>query len=200
VKPIPAIVESTVGQVDREIHAALIALRDSEAAETAHDAKGEKLREKTARHRLEVGRLLVQRRKEWPARGPKAKGWGEFLLRHGIDQDAALRHMRLAGYVEEISRTEPDVRETIPTVREVNAARRAEVEPDPVDPRDDWAREVESRKAPPVQLATVDIDAELARINSKVLTAAKQWPARGRRALAHELRTMADLIERMEDE
>lgn len=101
------------------------ALREAEHQEQRAGERHDKAREVTARRRLELGRALVEARKAWPARGPKAKGWGEFLERVGIEQDAALRMMHLAGYVEarEVSRTDDAVRE-IPTVREVNAARR----------------------------------------------------------------------------
>lgn len=57
--------------------------------------------------RVAVGRKLIELRKHWPARGPKAKGWGEALQRIGIESRTALNYMQLAGYVErqEISET-----------------------------------------------------------------------------------------------
>ena len=43
-----------------------------------------------------LGRELLAIRKCWPARGPNAKGWGDFLAAVGISQDSALRYMNLA--------------------------------------------------------------------------------------------------------
>jgi N6-adenosine-specific RNA methylase IME4 len=48
----------------------------------------------------------------FPARGPKAKGWGDLLQKLCIEERTALRYMQLAGYVDEIS---DNVSETIPT-------------------------------------------------------------------------------------
>lgn len=50
--------------------------------------------------RLVMGRRLVRLRKHWPARGPKAKGWGEALAKIGIPQRTAWSLMEIAGYVE----------------------------------------------------------------------------------------------------
>jgi hypothetical protein len=43
--------------------------------------------------RLELGRHLLRARVAWPERGPKAKGWGEFLEKEGIEQSTAWRYM-----------------------------------------------------------------------------------------------------------
>ena len=45
---------------------------------------------------LELGRLLLDARSAWPARGRNAKGWGDFVAAVGISQDSALRYMALA--------------------------------------------------------------------------------------------------------
>jgi len=83
-------------------------------------------RETQAKQRLELGRSLVELRKQWPARGPNSRGWGEFLKKEGIDERAARRYMELAGYVEKISDSDDVESENIPTQREVSAARAAE--------------------------------------------------------------------------
>jgi hypothetical protein len=67
-------------------------------------------------------------RKAFPARGPKAKGWGEFLARQGIEQSTALNYMKLAGYVEVSASADGDAE--IPTQRQVNAARKSSAERD----------------------------------------------------------------------
>lgn len=70
--------------------------------------------------RLEKGRILVEARKAFPARGPKAKGWGELLAKWRIAEQTARDYMRLAGYVEEISTkfVETDGPSPIPTYAE----------------------------------------------------------------------------------
>lgn len=115
----------------REVRKLHIVVRDAERGAADAEATAEKARDKAARARLELGRKLVEARKAWPARGPNAKGWGEFLRDAGIGEDAARDWMRLAGYVEEISRPSGDGREIserVPTRREVERARRPRVE------------------------------------------------------------------------
>lgn len=73
----------------------------------------------TARaRRLELGKLLVQARGAWPERGPRAKGWGEYLVRLQIDQQRAWEFMRYAGYVGEVSPNVGEISEGLPTLHE----------------------------------------------------------------------------------
>lgn len=76
-----------------------------------------------AQRRLHLGNLLIRARKNWPERGPNAKGWGEFLDSVKLDQSTAWRYMQLAGYVAVSGITN----ETVPTYRDAgidtNAAR-----------------------------------------------------------------------------
>ncbi len=92
-----------------------------------------------AETRLEKGRLLVQARKAFPARGPKARGWGELLAKWKLDQQTAWKYMQLAGYVDEqddepgqVSRLERE----IPTYAEagITKPRRAPVEAEDDEP------------------------------------------------------------------
>jgi hypothetical protein len=57
-----------------------------------------------------------------------------------------------------------------------------------------------SRSKKPTVEKRLDIDAELLGIHQKIMAHAKTWPANARRALAHELREMAALIEEMQDD
>jgi len=99
------------------------ALREAEHQEQRAGERHEKAREVTARRRLELGRALVEARKAWPARGPKAKGWGELLERMNISQQNAYNWMGLAGFTEISQSTDNDCE--IATQRTVNAARAA---------------------------------------------------------------------------
>lgn len=120
-RAIPAIVESVVAPAMAQVRSIFSDLREADAQVEKADKRFEdaerirtRHREAQARLRLELGRALVEVRKQWPKRGPNARGWGEFLEREGISQDSALRYMQLAGYAEEFSRTEEDVRENSP--------------------------------------------------------------------------------------
>lgn len=121
-----------VADIGAEYRALIAAERDLAALETKTDEK----REDVARRRLRLGRALAEARKQWPARGPKAKGWGEFLARLGIDQPTAWRYMQLAGY-SEVSCTDDDEHEiSVPTYAEAGIDKRPRltVNPPPPDP------------------------------------------------------------------
>lgn len=72
----------------------------------AHDAfltaeeRGKKVIKKVQKERrerrLQLGRVLIEARKLWPERGPKAKGWGLFLKARGIKEGTARDAMELA--------------------------------------------------------------------------------------------------------
>jgi hypothetical protein len=87
VKPVAAIVESDIGRHAAAVDAAMREYRSTQEA--------------FAVRRLALGRALVAARACWPMRGPKAKGWGDFLGARGIDQDVALEAMRYAGFVDD---------------------------------------------------------------------------------------------------
>jgi hypothetical protein len=125
VKPTPTIVEPAVdvARIGDEVRAAHAALRDAEAQERKAEIQVEKSREEAARRRLDLGRALAKARKAWPARGPKAKGWGDFLREQGIPESTAKDYMRLAGFVE-VSTTDDDVVETVPTYAEAGIDKR----------------------------------------------------------------------------
>lgn len=153
-KPIPAIVESVGAQLDVEIGDAWHALRLAEQRTKqtkdkadAAQAVANKASEDEKLRRLELGRLLVEKRKSWPARGPRAKGWGEFLDRLGIPQPTAWKLMELAGYAADISFSNNDENE-IPTYRDAGIDRRARVGEQP-DPPDDGPEIVSRGNAEP---------------------------------------------------
>jgi hypothetical protein len=54
-----------------------------------------------AEFRVAKGKLLIEARRAFPARGPRAKGWGELLTKWRIAERTARDYMKLAGYVEE---------------------------------------------------------------------------------------------------
>lgn len=142
------------------VRAQHVELQRAEAREatTAAEAKkatsvAESARDEAAKRRLELGRSLVEARKAWPSRGPKAKGWGVFLKDAGIEERSARDWMALAGYMHhEVS--EPGVvGSEIPTRREVAEARRQERLPEvvkstPSEPIEDLTDEVEEEQEP----------------------------------------------------
>jgi hypothetical protein len=99
-----AIVESAFTQVFVDVRAAFSALREAEAQAQKSEERSVKAqriastdREFVDARRVELGKLLLKARTAWPERGPKAKGWGEFLAGEGIEQSTAWRWMELAG-------------------------------------------------------------------------------------------------------
>lgn len=97
-KPIPAIVEK---QVDVEhsyavISVALAGERDAGNTAARHEQLGAAARETQKLRRLEIGRELLKVRSAWPASGPRAKGWSEFLARVKLDDSTAVRYMQEA--------------------------------------------------------------------------------------------------------
>lgn len=89
--------------------------------------------------RLELGRALAKVRSKWPARGPNAKGWGEYLEKEGIPQQTAWEYMEKAGWAEDISlprnigseNSETPDAPDLPTRREIAAARQSARAPAP---------------------------------------------------------------------
>jgi hypothetical protein len=91
-----AIVENVqvrAAEVFRDAHRALVMAEAEErrAATTLQAAQ-----QASARARVALGVALLEARKAWPQRGPRAKGWGEMLASEGIDDATAWRYMRLA--------------------------------------------------------------------------------------------------------
>lgn len=127
------IVEPAIAPCIAELRSVYSQLREADAQVVKADRRAEeaerlrkKHREVQARLRVELGRALAEVRKQWPARGPKAKGWGEFLAREGIAERTAREYMQLAGFVDEVSATDGDVAE-IPTRRDIGIDRRLRV-------------------------------------------------------------------------
>lgn len=102
--------------------------------------KEERAEKTLAETRLEKGRILVNARKAFPARGPRSRGWGELLAKWKIAEQTARDYMKLAGYVEEVSTNfvETDEPRSVPTYAEAGIAKpRAPVEPREVEIKDD---------------------------------------------------------------
>jgi hypothetical protein len=55
--------------------------------------------ERLEERRLRLGQLFIRVRKQWPAHGPKAKGWSNYLNDVGVTQPTAWRYMELVGGV-----------------------------------------------------------------------------------------------------
>jgi site-specific DNA-methyltransferase (adenine-specific) len=129
VKLVPAIVERALSPAEERARAANSALREAEVQSAKADKRAEAARGAVAMRRRELGLALVEVRQQWPERGPKARFWGEYLAREGIEQSTAWRMMRDVGYgaddQAEISCTDESTHE-IPVPRLV--------QPDDFDP------------------------------------------------------------------
>lgn len=100
----PAIIEPAIEQYAIEVREAYSALREAEVQEAKSEERSVKAqriaagdRDATEHRRVELGKALLRARSAWPERGPKAKGWGEFLEREGLSQSTAYRYMEAAG-------------------------------------------------------------------------------------------------------
>lgn len=88
-------------QLIREARELVRQLEDAELREQRADLSAREARKLADRRRLELGQHLCIARKQWPARGPKARGWGEFLDAIKVSTRRAHELMALAGFVEE---------------------------------------------------------------------------------------------------
>ncbi len=97
-KPIPAIVEkhADIEASYSVISVALAGERDAGNAAARHEQLAGAARETQRLRRLEIGRELLKVRAAWPASGPRAKGWSEFLERVKLDDSTAVRYMQEA--------------------------------------------------------------------------------------------------------
>jgi hypothetical protein len=75
-------------------------LENAERQYLAADRHAGQCREARQRRRIELGRLFLKARPQWPERGPNAKGWGEFLKRLGIHEQSAREWMDLANEID----------------------------------------------------------------------------------------------------
>lgn len=126
-KPVPAIVEKAI---DIELSYSVISVamageRDADASARRHEGLALAARETAKLRRLEIGRELLKVRMAWPASGPRAKGWSEFLARVKLDDSTAVRYMQEArtgathgepGPAPRDSAHEPDVSQTGPRI------------------------------------------------------------------------------------
>jgi hypothetical protein len=105
-KPVPAIIETDIVQLEHETRAAIDAHREASARATELEQQAAAAREAARMRLFEIGRLLIRARAAWPKTGPRAKGWGEYLQRLGVDQPRAWEWMQYAGYVEVSSQSD----------------------------------------------------------------------------------------------
>ena len=85
-RDIAAIVEPAIDirQLSRDIAREHIALQDTDRKVEVNAAQGESLRERQTQHRLEMGRLLIEAKKQVPH-----GGWAEYLRPLGITSQRA---------------------------------------------------------------------------------------------------------------
>lgn len=98
-KPVPAIVEAAY-DIDAEVNEAralIAAIREADQRSAKLDKQLNESRETARLRRYELGKHLIRNRSAWPARGPRAKGWGEYLAKIGLDDSTAYRYMQEAG-------------------------------------------------------------------------------------------------------
>lgn len=93
VAPAPAV---NIDAAAEHIIVALAGEREAENSAKRYQQQADAARETARLRRLEVGRWLLKVRPTWPASGPRAKGWSEFLERVKLDDSTAVRYMDAA--------------------------------------------------------------------------------------------------------
>lgn len=118
-----------IAKAARAVDAALTAIREAERRVKAAEDRVSNARTVLAQHRLELGKALIKARKLWPASGPKAKGWGDFLRARSLGEDSAREAMEYAGYCEEKFGGKVPPAGELPTRREAGLDDRPLVDP-----------------------------------------------------------------------
>lgn len=196
-KAVAAVVEAAVDiqQMARVIAKEHIALQDCERQLDASERKTEGLREQQRRHRVELGRLLIEAK-----RGVKHGGWLPYLEKLGIEDRRAREWMQLAGWVDSKSAASGNVADLLapaPTLADAGIdkrPRKSKPEPEEIEDDEDKADE----PAPTPRAPSLDIDAEIWRMHDKLCAFAEKAPVDARKRIAHQLRETAKLIERMQ--
>ena len=170
-KDIAAIVEPAIDirQLSRDIAREHIALQDIDRKLEANQAQGDSLRARQRQHQLEMGRLLIEAKKQTPH-----GGWLPFLEKLGISTSSSDRWRDLAKHVE-IEFPEYPGSGNLPSHREVVAAARREPEPDPPEP------------------FHILIDA--GKLKDGIRRLLKGWPDKARQHIPELLRDLAGEIE-----
>ena len=189
---VAAIIESAVDikQLTKQIGAAHIALQDAERAVVAAETRAGNAKDEAARCRLEMGRLLVEAKKN-----TKHGEWLPLLETQGISERTARSWMDLAGYVSKSA--SPDCDADLPTQRQVAESRRIERDAD-MPPQMATAHRGQEPFEPLAHRN--DIDRALLSLNKTVIAYARAWPQKSRKQLARSLRDAAANIETMSDE
>ena len=200
-RDIAAIVEPAIDirQLSRDIAREHIALQDTDRKVEVNAAQGESLRERQTQHRLEMGRLLIEAKKQVPH-----GGWAEYLRPLGITSQRASEWTSLVK-----SPTDGDLPKSQKSRRAERAASnphtRVQGADDETDDQDDEPDETQPdppKSAPKPKLDLVDQEAEqgreMERVYHTVLQKAKAMEPRVRRQFARELRQTADIVEDMQ--
>ena len=195
-KDVSAIVEPAIDlrQLSRDIAREHIALQDTDRKLEANQAQGDSLRARQRQHQLEMGRLLIEAKKQTPH-----GGWLPFLEKLGISTSSFDRWKNLAKHVESEFPEYPDSG-NLPSHREVVAARR---EPEPVDididePSDEQPDPPEQKSAPEKVRHVADLSQTLTKIMTTASDLARKSTERERALIAYNLHETAKLIEEMQ--
>jgi len=187
VKDIAAIVEPAIDirQLSRDIAREHVALQDTDRKVEVNATQGESLRKKQAEHRLEMGRLLIEAKKQVPH-----GGWLPFLEKLGVARTSATEWMDLAKHVETKLPADTSAG-NLPSSRQVAAARR---EPESVgDEPDDQDVEPDETQPDPPEPFHILIDA--GKLKDGIRRLLKGWPDKSRRHIPELLRDLAGEIE-----
>jgi len=182
VKDIAAIVEPAIDirQLSRDIAREHVALQDADRKVESNATQGESLRKKQAEHRLEMGRLLIEAKKQVPH-----GGWYPFLEKLGIHKKSATEWM-------DAVKSEPtDDGSDLPKSRR---ARQAERAPSACNPSDADA-DVEPDETQPDPPEPFHILVDAGKLKDGIRRLLKGWPDKARQHIPELLRDLAGEIE-----
>ena len=192
VRDIAAIVEPAIDirRLARDIAREHIALQDTDRKVEVNAAQGESLRERQTQHRLEMGRLLIEAKRQVPH-----GGWLPFLEKLVIPARTATEWM------DEFKSAHREDYADLPKSQKSRRAERAASNPqtrvqDQDDEPDETQPDPPAAKTGP-EAPSLDIDRELSKIRNRFCDFAAAVPA-ARKQIAHELHETARLIESMQ--
>ena len=181
-----------LGQIEREIQREIVAMQDADRAESAAVERVEKTAEAARRQRVVVGQRLVEAK-----RAVKHGQWLPFLERLGVTKQRASEWMRIAGFVEDETKSPTSASGghlNPPTLADAGIDRRPRKrDEEPHYGSDSIAHDAASNPNP-----SLDISRDLAKLTDKICSFAESIADKRYRALVvNQLRETARLIEEM---
>ena len=201
-RDIAAIVEPAIDirRLARDIARDHIALQDTDRKVEVNAAQGESLRERQTQHRLEMGRMLIEAKKQVPH-----GGWLPFLEKLGIPARTATEWMDefKSAYREDyadLTKSQKSRRADRAASNSRTRDQSADDEPDDQDDEPDETQPDPPARKPTAEKAAqvIDLSQALTKIMTTASDLARKSTDRERALIAYNLHETAKLIEEMQ--